>query len=91
MAPVHESELRKCLDFVFGLGVDLGCFFVTFWAPFGGPWGDLGNSLGYFWAPWGLLAATLAAMGCSGMPLGPHFERLLHRCVTLGSKVDPGR
>ena len=25
-APVHDSELRKCVDFLGGLGFTLGCF-----------------------------------------------------------------
>ena len=44
--------------------------FVTFWAPFGGPRGDLGETLGRPWGLFGVLLETLAAMGCSGMPLG---------------------
>ena len=39
--------------------------------------------------PWDHLGATLAAMVCSGMPLGIHFDRLLHPCVILGAKVGP--
>ena len=69
-APVHESGLRKCLDFVFGLGVDLGCFLSPFGLPLealgetlGRPWGDLGDSLGCFWRlwqPWGALGCLWA-------------------------------
>ena len=80
-APVHESGLRKCLDFVFSLGVDLGCFLSPFGLPLealgetlGRPWG----SLGYFWRlwqPWGALGClwapfwqTLSSLCASGGP-----------------------
>ena len=63
---MHESGLRKCLDFVFFLGVDLGCFL----SPFGVPLEALGETLGRPWGLFGVLLETLAAMGCSGMPLG---------------------
>ena len=61
---MHESGLRKCLDFVFGLGVDLGAFCHLFALE------ALGETLGRPWGLFGVLLETLAAMGCSGMPLG---------------------
>ena len=73
IAPVHKSELRKCVDFILRLDVDLGCFL----SPFGLLWETLG-------APWILLdtlhhlGVTWPAIGSSGVPLGLHFIRLWH-------------
>ena len=63
---MHESGLRKLPFLWFFLGVDLGCFL----SPFGVPLEALGETLGRPWGLFGVLLETLAAMGCSGMPLG---------------------
>ena len=75
--------------------------FVTFWGPFGGPWGDLGETLGTLWGTFGDFGSHGVLWDASGfhfdrlchlcVPLGVHFEGLLNLCDTLGSKVGPGR
>ena len=77
-APVHKSELRKCVDFLGAWG-SLWDAFCDLFGVFGGPLGHLGVPLGILLVTLGLLWRHFGAhgvlMGASG---GQSCQNLIH-------------
>ena len=90
IAPVHKSKLRKRVDFYFGPGGSRSAFWDAFGMPFGSLWDTLGDLGGPFWTPGGDLEVLWAAIGVSGVPLGPHFDRLWHLFALWAQKLSQG-